>query len=205
MTVGQFIEQVFILLNGGSITQDTNVRREDIRNYIPAVANYYIVKQYYLNKQDGESLMPSDFIATYEDVPVVYSPQRAKSYIILPQPLVTLPKDIGLQTIGAMQGSYSFARLPVQAEGHLANYFPNVPDTVWFMLEGNKVYFINLPKAVTAILVRTIVNINSLSDNDYLPIPSGDLADALDRTVKFFLPEVQLPADVVNDNIQNKA
>jgi hypothetical protein len=44
-----------------------------------------------------------------------------------------------------------------------------------------------------------------LSDNDYLPIPSGDLADALDRTVKFLLPEVQLPADVVNDNIQTKA
>jgi len=200
MTVGEFVEQVFILVEGGQLTQDTNIFREDIRNYLPSLANYFITKQYFINKQDGESIVPSDFIATYEDVEVLYDDRRGKSYIELPVPLVTLPKDMGLQMVSPMKGTYTFARLPIQAEQHMATVYQNVPDTVWYMLEGAKVFLINIPKEVETLLVRTVVNIHTLSDNDYFPIPSGDVVAALDKCVEFFLKQKGIMPDQGNDN-----
>jgi len=195
--------QILTQVNGGRNTQDAKIRPEDIAKYLPSAINYAILKQYYINKREGERTVPGDFIATYEDVEVKYSASRDLRYIDLPARVVPLPRDLGINTVSPMQGDAQFSRTDTTQLRHLSFISKHVPAQTFWFIEGQKIYFKNIPQIVDKVLLRMIASVDNLGPDDMVPLPAGLEVEVIEICRQFFTGQRSLPADMLNDNNDN--
>lgn len=199
-TKAELVAQVLNSVNGGSSTQDSKVKREDIAHLIPAAINFVLTEQYWLNARDGDRSFAGDFIATYPNVEIKYDDDRDLRYITLPERTVALPKDMGISAISPMRGDMSFARTTAAGGAHNSYYSKHVPGTAFWWREGQKVFFRNIPDIMTKVLVRVISSGDQVNDDDPLPIPAGMEMKVVQVLREFFVGQRQLPEDMINNN-----
>lgn len=200
MTKAEIVELVLIRINGGKITGDTKIRKEDIASFLASAINYAVIRQYQINKDEtGENEFPSAFIATYPNVEVEVDDDRELSYIDLPARIISLPKNYGLQSVSAMKGDSLFIQTNF-TDRHNNSYFSNsFADTTLYWQEGQRVYFQNI--ATDKVLVRLIQDLNDVDDDAQLPIPGGLEVEVLKIMENWFMGQRATPADyVVNNN-----
>jgi len=202
-TKRELADQILLKVNGGKPSQDTRVRREDIYKYVPAAVNYAMTKQYYINSQDGYKQLPDDFIATYESVPVQFNAARELYYVQLPARIISLPRNIGLDTISPMKGFTNFVETSFSSRQLDSYSLKHMADQVLYWIEFDKVYFEQLSDLVTELLVRMIASVDDLSPDDQLPIPPGMEVEVLKIVEEFFLEQRKIPADTLDNNNNN--
>lgn len=203
MTKGEAIELVLQRVSGGTVNQDTSrrIRYEDVATYLTPAINYAITKQYYITKrEEGESTVSDEFVATYYQ-PVLFDAQRDAYYSDLPAKLISMPKNRGIRYVGAIKGDNQFVEASLTATKHDSYYTGSTANETIYRLVGSKLYYSNISGTVKEVIIQMIANINDLDDEDELPVPSGTEIEVIDLCIQFFTGQRQMPQDVTNNNV----
>lgn len=197
MKIGEIIELAYLKVKGGRPDAgDVNVKRIELRAYLPAAVNFALRKQYYIDKLEGEVSYPNSFVATYENVEVKKNTNRDLYYIDLPKGVVPLPRDVGVDLVGPMKGDDDFVRITHQYQDK--GYSQFISKTRYF-IEGDKVYFKNLSPSTCKILLRMLASIDAFDDDAEAPIPAGLEVEVIQIMFECFYGQRK----VVEDNIVN--
>lgn len=206
MTKGELVESILIKVNGGRLTADTKVRKEDIAILLASAINYATVQQYGINKQvTGENEFPESFISSYPNVEVQEDSDRDLRYVDIPVAILALPKNYGFQSASPMKGNSLFVQTSFNDRQQNQYYSNSFADVTLYWLEGNRVYFQNLPQITDKILLRLIQSLRDIADDAELPIPGGLEITILDIMDKWFTGQKAMPADYKPDNNNNVA
>ncbi len=208
-TKGEFIDQIYLLIIGGQMSPDVNVKRADIEAYLAQAINYITVKEIRQRKrEDDDRNVDSEFYKTYYVTPI-WDTVRHKYYVILPARLQLLPGGDGIGSV-APRGSDKPSvkmRSPYELSGieHIIQQ-----EMYWYEVIGNgdlreeRLYFINLGQPTPEMMIRMIPSIESLSNNDIVSMPSGLEVEVLNLAAQWFKEQRMLPADVLNNNKDDK-
>lgn len=203
MTKGEAIELVLQKVSGGTVNQDTSrrIRYEDVEAYLTPAINYAITKQYYINKkEEGESTVSNEFVATYF-MDVEFDSNRDAYFSNLPAKLITLPKNRGIRYVGAIKGDNQFIEANLTATKHDSYYTGSTAKLTLYRLVGSKLYYFNISSTVKEVIIQMIASINDLNDEDELPVPAGYEIEIIDLCAQFFLGQREVPQDVTNNNV----
>jgi hypothetical protein len=190
MKVGVIVELVYQKILAGRLGLERDVKRVDIRAYLPAAINTTIRENYFTNLSVKDmlnisSLLPDQFISTYEDVEVKRNVNRNLKYIDFPAKPISLLESMGVNGILPMQGDdvefyYTNNRMK------LRGYDDIIGRTTFYWIEGYKAYFKNLSPVVTSVLVMMISSFTDLSDEDEVPVPLGFEEKVIANTYNWF-------------------
>lgn len=204
MTKGELIESVVIKVNGGRLTADTKVHRADVEVLLASAINYATIAQYRVNKNEtGENDFPESFISTYPKVPIKTDSDRDLNYLELPTGILTIPKNYGLQSVSPMKGKNVFVQISFNEIPDVNYYVNSYKDITLYWLEGQRVYFQNLPAITDKVLVRLIQSIKDIEEDEELPVPSGLEIDILRIMDEWFSGQRKMPADYKPNNNGN--
>lgn len=201
-----YIELIEQSLARQNWNNDQNVIKGYISVYMSAMLNYVVLKQYYIDlKTDGSRDISGLFYAVYENQPIMFNEARNAWYLTLPQKVVGLPNDKGIPYIGSMQDDNQFPMLGQSNIFAVKNWLGFVK-TVFCQMEGQRVYFKNLPEstaqllATTGVLIKMVVDMYELGDDDEVPVPAGLEAEFINGVVDFFLGKKKIAQDTVINN-----
>lgn len=201
MTKGELIETILIRVNGGRITQDSKVKREDINALLSAAINWSVTGRYWINKKaTGTNEYPSDFIASYLNVGVKTDTDRDLRYVDMPVGTLTLPDDQGTQSVSPMQGDDVYIATKFLDRKHNAYYHNTFAGNTRWWREQQKIFFLNLPDITDKVLLRLIQSAGNLNNDDELPISAGSEIDILNILNDWFTGQRIMPADMRPDN-----
>jgi hypothetical protein len=214
MTKEIAIEQVYIRVNGGILSTENKVKREDIENYLLATVLWAwgIDFQERLDRSLRNKRYGVADKTSFDDVTVtqLLSPQydetKQQYYVevgnianvggntyfeIAPlhgfQPIYKIEKRSDLAGLGDIADSFNFA------------YFLRLKD-----LEP-RVYFTNLKNCGDCKLeVTTNIDLSKIADSDILPIPNSKKMLVIDKVCDFFLNQKLLLQDNRFDEIDQK-
>ena len=172
-------EKILRRINGGDPTTAVNVDVRDIYLEIEASRNSLI--QELLNSTSND--ISSEFETTYENVPVLKDVNRNRFYSTLPSQLISLvikgnsSNSKGVRQISGMQDEYSVF-IPTNSNDTGVFYgleAGNMGGKVSFWVEGNKVFYENMPYYYEnkTVLIKMISSIYSLPEDAFIPIPAG--------------------------------
>jgi len=141
MKLGIIIELIYQRISGGRLSPDVDVKRVDIKSYLPSAINTAIREQYFNNisirsLEKSLSLLPDQFIKVFEDVEVKKNERRDLKYVDFPSKPIAILDSYGLKSIMPMKGDVDFAYLKnkTQVNGY-EEYFDN---KVFFWVEGSR-------------------------------------------------------------------
>lgn len=207
MQAGTYKKAEFIALCRKAVekrtTLDNIIFPAYINAYAAAAINYAQMKQYYLDikEYNGLASINQAFLGIYEDVAVQFNDRRKKYFITLPSRLVPMEINQSVPYIGPMHNEANeFIWITQQDLFNIGEDLTLVTNDVFALLEGMNVILINLPDAVKTILIKKLVTMMDLTDNDYVPIPAGLELEVIDLIVEFFLGVRKLPEDKKPDN-----
>lgn len=200
MIKGEIIGAVLLRLSGGRPNTDMSVRYNDVAALIAPVVNYLHTKQYYLEKaqEEGNKDVNPLMLQVYDNVEVKYDEKRNRKYSDLPAKPITLPSGRSVDYVGSLQGK---AYLPISTqdidlEEYYACYKKNITS---YNIEGQKAWFYNAPPLVERVMIKMIVSVNDLGDNDEVIVPTGTEPELIQILFELITGQRQLPSDPVND------
>lgn len=207
MQAGTYTKGEFIALCRKAVEKRTSLDNQIFPSYINAYAaaaiNYALIKQYYIDYKEynGFADINPAFLGIYEDVEVQFNERRKKYYLTMPSRLVPMDIHKSVPYIGPMHNEANeFIWITQQDLFNLGNDLTLVTNDVFCMLEGMTVILINLPDAVKTVLIKKLVTMMDLKDDDYVPIPAGMEIDVINMIVEFFIGVRKLPEDKKPDN-----
>ena len=202
MKLGIIIELIYQRISGGRLSPDVDVKRVDIKSYLPSAINTAIREQYFNNisirsLEKSLSLLPDQFIKVFEDVEVKKNERRDLKYVDFPSKPIAILDSYGLKSIMPMKGDIDFAYLKnkTQVNGY-EEYFDN---KVFFWVEGSRAYFKNISPMVNTVLVSMIASIDALTDDDEAPIPIGLEEKVINNTCDWFIGQRSMPQDKIEN------
>lgn len=203
MKTGELVDLCYSKITGGGQTTEVRVTKLDIRAFIAPAINYSLLEQYYLNVRSNEpSVVPEEFVATYENQPVLFNSARNLKYVLFPAKVVPLPANSSVQTISDMFGETKFYRMPNQFSSD--GYEKNLSGTVMYWVERGRAYFKNLPDSVKKVLLQLVGSINEFDDDEDLPIPAGHEIKVIKVICDHFTGQREIPEDTKNDSSDQK-
>lgn len=196
MTKGQLVEQVYIHVNGGVLTEDAPVKWLDIANIIPAAYRKYLQTLIELRERANYRLgldgILDENIMTLEEV--MPTCENGKIYLNLTKRPVQLVKNLGLHRV--FQGDQEFIKMSSPAtvkgaEGIIPYYF-------WYT--NPRVVNVNAAPSITSgITVQYIVDLEDLEEGEETNIPSGLELDIVTFCSQYF--DKQTDSDkIINNN-----
>jgi hypothetical protein len=195
MTVGEFVELVFLRVNGGKPTPENSVMRVDIRALLPAAINYVMDKTYNQNLEiEGDRDYPSEFYAMFEDVSIDRS--GSNPFITLTKGTVPLKGGAGIRFVyDNCDNQYA----PV-SDANMGNikYYSNITTGMgWYRRTGNKLFLYGVPPMAEKLNYQSITKIEDLADSDTLPLQAGVEQEALNLLIDWFTGVKQMPYDTL--------
>lgn len=203
MNLATLSEQILRLYHGGDIPDENGLQQQDIKILVAQVSSYLVEANLYNNmKIDGRSVDPL-FIATYEDVAVLYNTKRNRYYITLPSKPISLNHGLGTYQISPMQGEYDpFIPLyPGWMSQNKEGETSFLEGNVGFEPEGNRVMLVNFDQHkqyVTTVLVKMVQNLADFDEDEELPIPPNYEFEIVTRVLNLLKPRHS--PDNINDN-----
>lgn len=185
----------------GRMNLDRAVFNAYIEVYLSAAINFAIMKQYYIDyNSEGFAELNGAFIGVFEDVAIQYNEKRKVNFLELPAKLAPIPMDRAIQFVGPMENEANQFKLVSQKE--LSTLIPRLPFTkkTFATVEGKTLVLRNLPDVVKKALVKMVVSITDLDDDDNVGIPAGGEIEVINIVVEFFLGVRRLPENKLNDN-----
>jgi len=200
MTKGRFAELVLLKFGGGHLTDQMSTDRRTIKAYMPAAINLAMLQGYTLElKEEGDRDFSSLFYGYYPDLSVQTDITRHDwLYFSHPKAGIALPRNQDIRQIEDDLGN-TYIALPDSAMKSLNYYLPLMDGIGFYRREQGKVYLFNAPPIVKTINFSGIIDCDSLTDSDILPIPAGLEAEAIQNCYEFIAGIRQVPADRKND------
>lgn len=148
-----------------------------------------------------------DWISTYTDVEVKYDSERDEYYSILPAKLISLFEDRGLKQISPIKGQRNpFIRVANGALGIYSNleagYLGGKTGfyTEKHSTEGTRVYYFNLRRQITSVMVKMVASMLDMDSEEDVPIPGNKEADLLNYVSQMLNEKKYTPEDKYNDS-----
>lgn len=196
MVQGVAIDLVLLRVNGGILTDDKNVQRDDIRAYIPIACNLATSKAYYINKrEEGDRDFPSSFYGTYN---LTITQSNGVATVTFPKTIVPLPSNQGIRyfidNCGNTYTPLSDIEIP------MINYYKTqFPLIRFYRRTGMVAQLWNVSPLATNVNAVVMIDPENFVDTDELPIQAGMEQDFLDSIVQHFSGQRQQPADADDD------
>lgn len=212
-TKAQAIEQVYLMVHGGQPSPDVNVRREDIEPYLAAAINYVFTSEIRARKREeradgwagNATGIDPEFLATYY-LDVSYDSERDLRYSQLPVKIVSLPGGVALNMVAPIQGATPYTKSRDQYE--IATITAITPNTTYYWYErigdSERIYYKNISPVVNKVMTRIVVSMEDIGMDERLPIPSDMEIPMLNLVRDWFTGQRQMPADMLNNNKDDK-
>lgn len=192
-------------LNNGYPKDDWTVTENQMLLYIDAAIPLVMRGQMFENaKVSGLFETPEAYLATYDFTITHQHSNTTEWYITLPQTPLALPDGYAITDVYFIDGGFEGQRCYYLAPKRRAyrDILPK-PDGVYFRIEGRKMFLqatSNQPLYNYTISVQ--MPISRTSDIDaVMNIPDDALELVFNAVVKQLVQRIQMPFDVVNDNL----
>lgn len=192
MLVRDLAMEVYRIINGGDVSDDSGLDLIDYMEEVQQVAAKKIQETFFNNyKAFGEAYIDENYIEVYENNEVLYNEVQDNYYIKIPAPILMLPKGYGIQYVGLNQSlDAPFARLTFGNQG-IYNKIPS--DITSYIATQEKIQFCNLPHGVKNLIVALIpAKPNNISEDD--------ASDIKNEVVKRMLISKGIIQDKVNNS-----
>lgn len=209
MKKGEAIDTILIQVNGGTLSQDSNVMRADIAAYLPAAIAAAAKMDAIQKRQEARadatvtglySYFPStEFYSEVVRTPVLDS-VTGKYYIEMPD-LLDLPN--GWNTMGARPvGSFSVDYIRLSNPSSLIGVDYMSQSFFWIIKNGKqlRMYFSTLPFPIQDVAVQAALSPMAQEDDDELNISPGMEDFVIQSAVNFFRGQRTIPADPILDD-----
>jgi hypothetical protein len=195
-----FAEQVLRLINGGDYPTSNPIDERDVYLYGEQCLNYLLEKHLNLYGDD----ISSEFISTYEAVPILRNTVRNKLYSELPSQLVSLKGGRGLRQISTSQDEENVF-IPINS-GDDGVYrgleASNLGGQIGYWLEGSKVLYKNMPDYFEGktVMIKMISSLSSIDEDERIMIPASVEKEFIDMVVAMMKGARFTPKDEIADN-----
>lgn len=213
MTKAQIIDQVYLAVNGGKPTQDTDTQRADIASLLDAAIDLAaqnldqvtLLNSMRMARISGVFPEYTNRVMVTYDKEILIDEQRGLPYFTLP----ALPVQSARQAALDVQpkkgaGQYIYAKTQSQVS--------SVPDCMglvyyWAELVNKevRVYFKNLGYPVCNHIVQAVMPISAIPDDQEMGLNHGLEMLAIDIMVSFFRGQRVGPRDLTMDQTDNNA
>ena len=211
MTKGELISQVLLNVTGGQPTQDSNVKRADIENYIESAINYALVESIrearVIARSEGDITQPyvsSDYLKVYQCLDVSFDEKRDLKYLDLPFELISLHNNAALGNVWSVKGNIVLRKALSQA--HLFG-IGEIGNTVFYWHEKiddkDRLWFNTKNPYLQQVNVSAVPSIKDLDREDLIPMPSGREVRVMDLAIDFFRRQRFGMADNLNNNVDD--
>lgn len=183
--------------------QDTDVTEQEIIKHVHQAIGQSILNRYYQTKSDEYAMVDDAFVYTFRNISV--SEENGEYFIPLPSSTLALPFGMGIKMV-APNNDQTNAYRPVP-NGYLNLYnglaAESLSSRIGYYQENTRVIFVNVNDAnsPTKVLIKIHAPIDGIGLDEPLNIPPDQEAEIIDIVVQRYLPTIQLPADEVNDGV----
>tara|TARA_R110001606_G_scaffold391697_1_gene560015 strand:+ start:2544 stop:3173 length:630 start_codon:yes stop_codon:yes gene_type:complete len=196
-------EQAQRIIQGGTPTPDSEVRKDELVIYVDQAFGQMVKQSFYQNKAEGVSWIDGTFVYSFVQE-VKEDKMLGMSYIKIPSTYVSLPLGMGIHTVSDVKSQFDtfvptnpnflgLSRgLAVGKLGGRRGYY----------IDNTKMYFINLSPSdcIDNVLVKLAGGIQSDELDPEVDIPL-DMQDQLLRlTVELYTQQRLARKDELNDN-----
>lgn len=167
----ELTEIVNELLSGGDNPVDNKIHI-GIVTEVADVVRVTLIEEAY--RKDSDFDINGDFVSSFSDVPVKEDTGRGEKYSDLPAPLISLRDNMGLRQVSAMKDQKtSFTLIPngaIATRAGLEVESLNKHNRMY--IEKGRIYYLGIGN-VDKVLVKMVVPIRDLGDDDIIPIPAA--------------------------------
>lgn len=184
MIKGHYIDGVLQMINGGDISDESAVWREDIEAFLPAAVNFGLTGGLFVQaNQEHDRDIPGSFVGVFENVAVDRT--GAVPTFTLPKTIVPLSSDRGLRLVTTVAGNHVYNKMNdnLYASWH---YYKKIISERMYKLQGTSCKLYNIPDIESGVTVAMIVSTEDYADTDHLPVPAGKEAMVIDQLFKMF-------------------
>lgn len=209
MTKAEIIDQVFIQVLGGVLTQDANVKRAEIENMLPPVMAAVMTNAQYQGRAEARAEYAATRLGSYApaqefykvvEVTPVRDENTCRYYAVLPK-LLDLPNNWNVSNV-RVKASFDTDIVRVRSHSDLLG-IPNTGQKFYWVVNeghGHKMWFSDLNVPVQNLIVTAVVSPDALEMTDEVPCPPSVEAEVVSLLVQTFRNQRTMPADDVTDD-----
>lgn len=199
MTVGEIKGGVILKLTGGEPSSDNSVWLSDIHPLIAPAVNYVQTKQYFIDRESEESKhLIQHFMLQVYTVAISLDETRQRKKFTLPKTPLSLPNGRALHFVGDVRGR-RWIPLSQGAEDMQEYYEKFKKDVTSYRPEGLAVYLWNVGPLVTHALIKMLINVTEMTDEEQVLIPSGSEFEVITLIYEWISGQRPMPKDDVID------
>lgn len=185
------------------------VRMDAIRSELMSNLSYYgiYIGNGYRYQIDGNPTNLPDIYYTSREADVLFDDRRKRFYSDMPSEYVSFNNVNGIRQIKPVQGNtggyfWSQRNGASSAFGELESSL--LAGAVGFEIEGQKVYYNNMPlNTYATVLITYIPALSGLAETDIMPCSAEILGQIMDKTKESFLIQKATPEDKSTDSASN--
>lgn len=184
MIKGYYIDSVLQMIEGGEVTDETAVWRDDVEALLPVAVNQAIVGGLWDQaNQEKDRDIPGSFLAVFENVPVDRT--GAHPTFTLPVTIVPLSSDRGVRLVTTVSGDHVYNKMNDNLYAGWSYYKKIIKERL-YKLQDMKCRLFNIPDIESAVTVVIIQSVENYADTEELPVPAGKEGMVIDALFKMF-------------------
>lgn len=193
-----------ILTKGKYQVSESHLNKRYIMSLIDRVYPSLVRQSYYEHRQlTGEFYVSDSFFQNFPEVKIKKETNTNRLYLDLPGALLGIPHDLGLIITYPedVTSEFKMQRIGAQsAWGKLES--ANLGGYYGYTVEGQKVYFGNLPKDWNnkTLHIRMVTSTEALDEDDPYPIPPDMEGALIQAVIRLYAPQENMIEDLENDN-----
>ena len=186
MTRAEIVGAALVKLAGGRPQADLGVTWSDLDTYIVPAANFVMLNKYPAIMQDANSQRL--LMQVYPAVAVALDATRKKFMATLTKTPMTVPGQTGV--IGVEEQSGRAYEQFVPDMNTLGTFALKIEEkTTSFTVEKDKLVFYNLPAAISTVVVKQLVRLDDIGQDEQFLVPAGAEVDIIDAIIQFFIAQ----------------
>ena len=204
-TKAKLAEQVLRIIQGGSISDDSDIDTREIILHIEQERDRLIKQMILLNFKMGEHEINGNYLSSYQEN-VFNDTERGKKYVKVQYMPIDLPNDGGFFSLSVYGNeTKSFIR---NSANSLSLYdglgAENNIGRMSYYIEGSKAYLNNSPNGVTKLLWRLVVSSKDIEDDEPFPVCADMESEIIKSVIQLYTIMDNIEQDNRNDLIDNK-
>jgi hypothetical protein len=210
MTRGELTELILLAMVGGKLTNDSNVKREEINVFLPAALATASRDAIFEQRAQARADLAAGVLSSFDNDPAFYKPFTATPvkddtngfyYIVLPQ-LMALPHNWETRTAYIQKNPAApFVKMMGATAFAGAERYLNGISGYWVEYGiAPKMYFTSMPYPICPVIAEIVQSPEGLGQDDTLPYPDAVIEKSIRYAERHFGIQVSRPADNRSDN-----
>lgn len=168
-----------------------NVPTQELILFASQAYAYVVKKNWWNNRKDGETGLNGSFIYSFDDNAIALDSGKNLYYSTLPSSFLgDIPHEMGIPHVSFMESyDYPFVRLANGMPGLFQGLQSETLDSRnTFFVENNRIYLptIKPETADKTLLIKMVVSLQGLSDEEEISIPPDIELEIINMTVQMY-------------------